>query len=290
MSKKLTVEFIQEQFEAKDYTFLTKEYINNRQKLNYICPRGHIGKISWSDWQQGCRCGECNGRKKYTIEFVKSEFEKEGYTLLTEEYINNRQKLEYICPKKHFGSITFDVWQQGHRCIECAGCKKYMIASVKEQFDKENYILLTKIYKNAHQKLKYICPRGHHRTITWHGWQRGYRCQRCYFENNKEKNHSNWNPNLTEEDRQNSRKYFEYAEWNYAIKERDNFTCQVCGGNKGGNLVSHHIASYRSTPNLRTALSNGICLCENCHKNFHHQYGYGNNTAEQFEEFKRRLL
>ena len=34
---------------------------------------------------------------KKTIEFIRSEFAKENYKLLTTEYRNNRQKLDYIC-------------------------------------------------------------------------------------------------------------------------------------------------------------------------------------------------
>ncbi len=55
--------------------------------------------------------------------------------------------------------------------------------------------------------------------------------------------------------------------------------------NSGGNLVAHHIESYNSNKDLRTTLENGITLCVDCHDKFHHIYGRGNNTREQFDEF-----
>lgn len=102
------------------------------------------------------------------------------------------------------------------------------------------------------------------------------------------KNNPNYKPHLTDEDRQSVRNIPGYVEWRKAVYERDDYTCQVCGSKKSGNIVAHHLESYNSNPKLRTTLSNGITLCEDkCHKDFHHQYGYGNNTRKQFEKFKK---
>lgn len=94
-----------------------------------------------------------------------------------------------------------------------------------------------------------------------------------------------WNPTLTNEDRLGKRIYSEYIEWRKEIFERDNYTCQKCGDNKGGNLNAHHIESFNNNPELRVEVSNGVTLCEDCHLNFHHQYGYGNNNSKQCNKF-----
>ena len=85
--------------------------------------------------------------------------------------------------------------------------------------------------------------------------------------------HPNWNPDLTDEDRERSRIYPEYIEWRNATFERDSNTCQKCGKVGGRNLNAHHIEGFAKKPELRTELSNAITLCENCHKNLHHLYG-----------------
>ena len=47
----------------------------------------------------------------------------------------------------------------------------------------------------------------------------------------------------------------------------------------------HHLDSYNWCKEKRVDDTNGITLCENCHKNFHNIYGRGDNTKEQFEEW-----
>lgn len=56
-----------------------------------------------------------------------------------------------------------------------------------------------------------------------------------------------------------------YKEWRKQVYERDNFTCQECG-DRGGTLNAHHIKDYSGNPELRTKVTNGITLCETCHR------------------------
>ena len=92
-----------------------------------------------------------------------------------------------------------------------------------------------------------------------------------------------WNPDLTDEEREDKRDYKEYKDWRKAVYERDNHICQKCG-EIGGSINAHHIESYAVNKELRTVLGNGVTFCSDCHDTFHHIYGY-NNTREQFNEF-----
>lgn len=65
----------------------------------------------------------------------------------------------------------------------------------------------------------------------------------------------------------------QYQEWRSQVFERDNFKCQVCG-QVGGKLNAHHIKTFKDYPDLRFELSNGITLCEKCHRDLHKRIRY----------------
>lgn len=98
-------------------------------------------------------------------------------------------------------------------------------------------------------------------------------------------NSPSYNPNMTEEERIIQRKSNDYYLWRKSVFDRDNYTCQACDDNQGGNLNAHHIINYMENEDLRTDLDNGITLCKECHKQFHDIYGYKNNNRDQLDRF-----
>lgn len=180
MAKKLTYKFVKESFEEEGYVLVSKEYINNKTKLHYICSNGHRHSMPWRSWAAGSRCFYCNvGNKRLNIKFIQEQFKKKGYILLTKRYINGHQKLNYICSKGHKHFMSWNGLRRGSACLYCSGRAKKTIEFIKSEFKKENYILLSTEYKNAHGKLNYICPTGHKSKTNWHAWQQNKRCPYC---------------------------------------------------------------------------------------------------------------
>lgn len=180
---KLTLKYIREQFEAEGYELLSNEYTDHKQKLEFVCLKDHKHSIQWSNWQQGRRCPLCSReeaarKRRKNFEEIKQSFEKEGYQLLTTDYKNSRQKLQFVCPAGHKFQITWGKWNDGCRCYYC-GTPQKTIEEIREAFNKEGYTLLTKSYTNVWQKLDYMCPVGHKHSIRWNNWLHGYRCAHC---------------------------------------------------------------------------------------------------------------
>jgi len=105
------------------------------------------------------------------------------------------------------------------------------------------------------------------------------------------KNNPNWNPNLTDEERQirrDARKGlisdYELKNWRKQVFERDDYTCRCCGAKKSP-FNAHHLNGWNKFVDQRYDLSNGLTLCIACHKLFHKKYGSGDNTKSQYQDF-----
>lgn len=115
----LSIDFIIDKLNEDGYTLLTHKYINSKQLLECLCNNGHKCIIRWNDWQQGHRCGHCNGNKPLTIDDVKLHFDSEGYSLLTDRYSNSRSELWYVCPNGHRHKTNMSGWINKVRCPSC---------------------------------------------------------------------------------------------------------------------------------------------------------------------------
>ena len=98
----------------------------------------------------------------------------------------------------------------------------------------------------------------------------------------KREAHPRWRSDLTEDQRKGLRGEGGKA-WARKVKERDGFKCVACNG--AGVLQSHHLTGFSVCPERREDASNGVCVCEKCHRNFHQRYGYTGFLREDFFEF-----
>ncbi|AII28086.1 homing endonuclease [Bacillus phage Bobb] len=112
---------IRDMFKDQGYELVTKEedYKNSTTKVHIICDNGHNHEMYPKDFKNGVRCAKCKGLARHTYEVVKETVEKEGHTLLSGTYTNNRSKLHIICPHGHSMYTSFDRFKRGDRCRRC---------------------------------------------------------------------------------------------------------------------------------------------------------------------------
>lgn len=257
---KLTFDEVKVEVEVEGYFLVSEEYINIRSKLMFRCPEGHTFGMTFNNWAQGNRCPICAvERQKLDFSIVQESFINEGYTLLTTNYINSDDKLNYVCPNGHDYSVSWNNWNQGHRCIYCLGLFKPTIEEVRRKFVAEGYQLLSSEYINAHVKLVYKCPYGHEHSISLNSWNQGNRCGICAKLRLFGETNPNWNGGITYDDYCDIWKDKEYK---FDLRERDGHKClnPYCTSKDPTKLVIHHINYNKKDchPN------NLITVCNSC--------------------------
>lgn len=281
-------------FEDNGCELLSSEYINNKSKLDFKCKCGRLSTKVLSEFLERSNCAKCSHEEraalvKYSYEEVVTFFEEKECDLVSTEYKNNLSKLNYVCHCGNESSTTLNNFLRRGDCRKCweKSRIKYTSEYVKSIIEEEGCKYISQEKENSNTKVTFICTCNREGTVLLDSFKIGARCSHCakesYRRNNSGKNHMNWNPELTEEERTATRNYLEYYQWRREVFERDNYSCQCCGSRK--DLVAHHLNSYHWCKDRRVDVTNGVSLCTFHHRKFHSIYGYKHNTENQFKDF-----
>lgn len=301
-----------------------ENYKNQKSKLTIECDKGHAYPSTYQSLQVGSKCPICFGKNKLDIEFVRNEFIKKGFTLLSKSYINSNTHLEYICNQHDFEvqKVTWNNFKQNRCCKYCgqertASARRLDYEIVEKEFIKRGFSLLTKEYVNYSQKLRYICN-SHPSVIQEVSYNdlmaQKYTCSYCFSENKKGENSYLWKGGKTST--------IDYLrkninDWKLESMKNCDYKCVITGEPFD---VIHHVYSFNKivdevmnelnidykknigdyTDDELNKIKNkclelhfkyplGVCLTESIHREYHSTYGF-DNTPEQFEEFMKIKL
>jgi hypothetical protein len=294
VKKSYSIEQVKVIFEENGCILLSKEYVNNKTDLDFICSCGTPASRRLNDFYYSPHCPDCGIRERTSalradIDDIREEFSKYNCTLISHDYENNTTPLEFICGCGKPDSKSIISFRETHKCRECAKEKLFeeqrlSLEYVKNYFKDYRCELLSTSYANNRTALDFRCYCGKLGSITFNSFKEGFRCGNHRL---KGESHPRYNPDLTDEEREKARLIPGYDEWRTNIYERDKYTCQCCGDNTGGNLNPHHKDGYNWCVERRTDVTNGVTLCDTCHKDFHSEHGYGDNTEEQYNQWIR---
>jgi len=194
---------------------------------------------------------------------------KEGFkSTITYDSIHTNKAITLFHPKKPLESIhNIELWTN-----------KYS----------QYWFVKNQKYTTFRGKYKFICDKHGEFTnnfSTIYSYDTG--CQECIYEAFFREGNPNWNPDITDEEREerHARVTVEYLRWRNSVLKRDNYICICCGETTLELLEVHHKNSFHWCIEGRTDISNGETLCKHCHKDFHMTFGYRDNTEQQFEEY-----
>ena len=201
------------------------------------------------------------GRKALSYKFVKKQFEKRGFLLLSEKYNNNLEKLKYSCNNRHISNITYSDLKKGHGCKKCYdNSRRISLDFIKKEVPKIvlNYKCIANKYKNCETKIPFKCDKNHIFYMSWSNFRRGQRCGICHRENCVGENHHQWKGGISCEP---------YCplwldkEYKKDIKKRDNYTCQ----NKDCWETSKRLCIHHINYNKKDCHPNNlITICISC--------------------------
>jgi hypothetical protein len=182
MSKKLTIEEMKLLANNRGGKCLSSNYVNINSKLKWQCEKEHIWEATPASVAKSCRwCPECaNDSRKLSIGEMKLLAKKHAGECLSVKYINSYTKLRWQCEYDHEWEARPGSIKQGQWCPQCASDKtKVTIEDMREIAKERKGNCLSKIYQDAHSKLKWECSEGHVWESKPNAVKNGRWCAKC---------------------------------------------------------------------------------------------------------------
>lgn len=235
-------------------------------------------------------------RRKTNEEFITELKEKFTNIISLEKYVNNHTKMKFKCliHNEYFISTPHNLLSGHNGCKSCISNDKHQrLVRTNDEFlelleKKQIDVAPLEEYKGNGTKILFRCSCGDLWETTPARVLMGNHCKKCGYNKFSGENNHFYNPNLSDEDRENSIYRFRnpsYREFIHKCFQRDNYTCQITNKPSHGDIVVHRINGYNWDIENRSNVDNGITLNKEIHKEFHKLYGKGNNTKFQFKEF-----
>jgi hypothetical protein len=236
-----TIPLIEEKLQTHNLEFvgnITKDYKNKSTPFQVRYPDGIIRNLTWQRLREDkIYKGDPNEEKKHTIEDVQQLCEKFELTCISDEYVNNKEKLCFICHYcdcYYYASfnILYKRTEKG-----CGACVRNPWPDIIKIFEDSNCSLLSDAteYRNRNSPLEFICSCNRGNGITsLRSFCKGVRCSLCTLdkrENTCMKKYETNNVFSSEHGKKKIKEY--YMKWHNVahssqvpeIKEKKKLSC-----------------------------------------------------------------
>jgi hypothetical protein len=151
---------------SRGFVLLSDEYRGSLSPLSWQCQKGHVWKATPSHIDGGTGCPKCSGTY-VDLEDVETFAVKNKLQLISVEYLNNMEPLEFLCLEGHSFEIT---WSTRNRNINniCPDCRD--IADKNTKYTKLNDIIISKKGILVSHKYEFHDKEVHIRCENGHDW------------------------------------------------------------------------------------------------------------------------
>ena len=156
---------------------LSESYVNNKNKMNFECSKGHQWWAISSSILSGRWCQTCFlEKRRNTLEYIQLLAKANGCECLSKNYNRETQKLAWKCSKGHTWESSLANVKRGTWCQLCKG-KTHTLDMTKNIIDEKGGKCLTTSYKVG-DRLQVKCSKGHEFETTFSRIKSGW-CLKC---------------------------------------------------------------------------------------------------------------